>query len=78
MAKLPSKSMKVLRDIVEGRGAYHDCHGMPQHGGRAIILHGLYNRGLIDRRYENGTIDGNALVNGEDTTIQAVLFEDAK
>lgn len=48
MRKLPLKSLRVLRDICEGRGTHHDCHGQSQHGGRHTILFALMQRGLLD------------------------------
>lgn len=39
---------RVLRDIAEGRGAYHNCHGRSEHGGRTAVLAGLSRRRLID------------------------------
>jgi hypothetical protein len=48
MKKLSSLAQSVLVDIQQGRGAYHDCHGRSEHGGRQRVIMALYNRGLID------------------------------
>lgn len=41
--------LRILRDIAEGRGTHHDCHGAAAHGGRVRALAGLVRRGLIDQ-----------------------------
>lgn len=52
--KPPSPIMiRVLRDILAGRGTHHGCHGMSEHGGRSRIIHALYSRGLIKMGQKN-------------------------
>jgi hypothetical protein len=44
--------LKVLREIAAGLGTHHEVHGMSAHGGRARILMGLRQRGMIDSDYK--------------------------
>lgn len=47
----PTKKMlTVLRDVIEGRGTHHLCHGLSEHGGRDRIVNALRRHGFLDRQ----------------------------
>ena len=52
MRKPTQNMLRILRDIAEGRGTHHNCHGQSEHGGRVCTLLALLQRGLIDMEYE--------------------------
>lgn len=48
VAPMSDLMRKVLKDIADGNGGFHGCHGRSEYGGRNGTLYGLRRRGLID------------------------------
>ena len=50
--RLSPTMLRVLGDMIAGRGTHYRCYGLAEHGGRSSVLGSLYRRGLISRDYQ--------------------------